>query len=66
MESSRRREVTRYILMEVTPDRYELPVAVADSLRALAKLRGVTPSAISHSVHKFGDRGKYRRVEVEP
>lgn len=25
----------------------------------------VTPAAISHSVHKFGDRGKYRRVEVE-
>lgn len=40
------------------------PVAVADSLRALAKLRGVTPAAISHSVHKFGDRGKYRRVEI--
>lgn len=58
--------VKRYIWMEVTPDRYELPVAVADSLRALAKLRGVTPAAISHSVHKFGDRGKYRRVEVEP
>lgn len=56
---------TRYIWMEVTPDRYELQVAVADSLRALAKLRGVTPAAISHSVHKFGDRGKYRRVEVE-
>lgn len=57
--------MTRYIWMEVTPDRYELPVAVADSLRALARLRGVTPAAISHSVHKFGDRGKYRRVEVE-
>ena len=57
--------MTRYIWMEVTPDRYELPVAVADSLRALAKLRNVTPAAISHSVHKFGDRGKYRRVEVE-
>lgn len=57
--------MTRYIWMEVTPDRYELPVAVADSLRALANLRGVTPAEISHSVHKFGDRGKYRRVEVE-
>lgn len=56
--------MTRYIWMEVTPDRYELPVAVADSLNALAKLRGVTPAAISHSVHKFGDRGKYRRVEI--
>lgn len=56
--------MTRYVWMEVTPDKYELPVAVADSLRALAKLRGVTPSAISHSVHKFGDRGKYRRVEI--
>lgn len=56
--------MTRYIWMEVTPDKYELSVAVADSLRALAKLRGVTPAAISHSVHKFGDRGKYRRVEI--
>lgn len=54
----------RYIWMEVTPDKYELPVAVADSLSALAKLLGVSPSAISHSVHKFGDRGKYRRVEI--
>ena len=56
--------MTRYIWMEVTPDKYELPVAVADSLGALAKLRGVTPAAISHSVHKFGDRSKYRRVEI--
>ena len=47
--------MTRYIWMEVTPD----------SLSALAKLRGVMPAAISHSVHKFGDRGKYRRVEVK-
>lgn len=59
-----RSNVTRYIWMEVTPDKYELPVAVADSLSALAKLLGVTPAAISHSVHKFGDRGKYRRVEI--
>ena len=56
--------MTRYIWMEVTPDKYELPVAVADSLNALAKLLGVTPAAISHGVHKYGEKSKYRKVEV--
>lgn len=54
----------RYIWMEVTQDEYELPVAVAGSLNALARILGVTPSAISHGVKKFGSRSKYRKVEV--
>lgn len=44
------------IYMKVTKDEYQLPVAVADSVRELAKMVGVTPEMVHHllSAHKKG------------
>lgn len=57
------------IWMEVTRDRYELPVAVADSATELAKMAGVKPQSIMEHTCKAA-RGKIKRqrfvkVEVE-
>lgn len=56
-----------FIYMEVTQDKYELPVAVAGSVKELAIIRGITENAISSSMshaRKNGYKCKYVRVEV--
>ena len=53
--------MTLYI--KVTKDRYELPVAVAESKSELARMLGVTPSAITHGMH--GLKKTYLEVEVD-
>lgn len=57
------------IWMEVTRDRYELPVAVADSATELAEIVGVKPQSICQSRMR-AEKGKLRhqrfiRVEVD-
>lgn len=49
--------------MEVTKDRFELPVAVADTMDELAKLRGVDITSISHSLSR--PQTKFRRKYVK-
>ena len=56
--------------MAVTPDKYELPIAVADTGKELAKILGVTESNICHlwnRKRKSDRRCKYYiyRIEVE-
>lgn len=56
--------------MAVTPDIYELPLAIADTAKSLAKMLGVTESNVCHLWHRKrkGDiRCKYYiyRIEVE-
>lgn len=55
--------------LEVTPDKYELPLAVADSARELGKLRGKKPNTIMSCAGrvKAGKRKQsiYVKVEVE-
>ncbi len=53
-----------YVYMEITKDRYELPVAVADTMAELAKICGVHMTAISHAING-AKRTKYIRVEIE-
>ena len=53
------------LYMKVTRDKYELPVAVADTKAELARIVGVSLSAISHSLHGPGTRKAYVEVEVE-
>ena len=53
------------IYMEVTPDKYRLPLAVANSVRDLAKLRKVSPCTIYQSIKKGGAKGIYIKVEIE-
>ena len=56
------------VYMEVTKDKFELPIVVADSAYELARLCGVTPSAVIHSVSTNSKRqiknSKYKRVWV--
>lgn len=56
------------LYLEVTQDRFELPVIVADSLQELAALAGVRKTSICHAMQnakKKGWKSRYLRVEVE-
>ena len=50
------------LYMEVTPDKYELPLAVAESLAELAKMRMMTYNALHHT---FGKSKLRRFVKVD-
>lgn len=56
------------VWMEVTKDKYELPVAVADTAKELAEKCGVKPKAIERAcwAHKKGTTKtcKWRKVEM--
>lgn len=52
--------------MKVTPDEYELPVAVADSASELAKMCGVTANSIRMVVLRAKRKGcGYRSIYVK-
>lgn len=55
------------VYMEVTKDKYELAVAVADTAQRLAELRGVSVFAIKKGIArgKQGIKTKYRKVVIE-
>ncbi len=57
------------IWMKVTHDKYELPVAIADSAAELARKLGVSKGSIESSVSRqkrgLNLHSIYRRVEVE-
>lgn len=57
------------IYVMIAKDKYELPLAVADSVIELARIVGVTPNAISCEIwkHEHGHikKSKYIRVESE-
>lgn len=59
----------KVLWMEVTKDKYELPVAVADTQGELAEMRGTTKDRIKSCYSKYKleitKECKYRRVEVE-
>ena len=57
------------IYIEVTRDKYELPVRVADSVSELARMSGCTTnnisSAISHFQHRAQKSARFYKVDVE-
>lgn len=56
------------IWMAVTPDKYELPVAVADSAKELGMLLGKTANAIHSSMcnaRKRGNKSIYVKVVID-
>ena len=56
------------IYLCVTKDKYELPVAVADSPKELARLCGVSESAVSSGIshERYGNyNSRYKRVIIE-
>ena len=61
-------EFVKHVYLLVTKDEFELPLAVADSMYELARICGVTPSTIMHSVSTTSKRqvknSQYKRVWV--
>ena len=58
-----------YVYMKITKDKYELPVAVAESTTELAQICGLkgsgsVRSAINDSI-RLGRRSQYIKVEVD-
>lgn len=55
------------VYMAVSRDKYELPLAVADSMWELARLRGVTAGAVCKGVDRQtrGKSSSYVRVWIE-
>ena len=57
------------LYMEVTSDKYELPVAIAESPRELARMTNtksnIIRSAICHGKESGRMRSKYVKLEVE-
>lgn len=57
------------LYLAVTPDKYELPIAVRDNPTDLGNIFGVTRTTVSTSIHKNspGKRSgvKFIRVEVD-
>ena len=66
MSSGTRQEVATVTLyLKVTKDKYELPVAVADSKKELARILGLHPSGLYRAfIHGQGN-SCYVEVEVE-
>ena len=61
-------EVRNVLYMQITRDKYELPMAVADSAAELARMIGVKPdtvrSAMCHD-KKAGHKCSYIKVEID-
>ena len=57
------------VYMEVTKDKYELPLALADSARELSRMTGATKSTIYKSVSRIKTgkhkQGRFVKVEFE-
>lgn len=57
-----------YVYMAVTVDEYELPVAIADTIVALAKMMNTTDTAIRSSLYqeKIGriKKARYKKVWI--
>jgi hypothetical protein len=56
------------VYMAVTKDRFQLPVAVADSAAELAELVGVCVNTVFHGAWRsehMDKVGKYLRVEID-
>lgn len=56
-----------FVWLKVTADRYELPLAVADTGEELARVCGTSPNNVYSTMSKakrLGHRCQYVRVEV--
>ena len=43
---------TKYLWMQVTPDEYELPIVVEETLKELSKKIGLSAKTIEHAVNE--------------
>lgn len=54
-----------YYWLLVTPDKYELPLYVADSAQELADYCGVIRNTIYSTMSRHSERSRYKRVKKE-
>lgn len=60
----------KYLWMAVTPDKYELPIAVADTARELSRMLGSNNNLVSkqycqHNKNKSKKWTKYKIVKIK-
>ncbi len=69
-----KRGVAMTVWLEITQDEYELPVAVADTVAELARIRHTTDSAICQTIKYYSrrkqdnitkDKCKYIKVQID-
>ena len=53
----------KYVYLKVTKDKYEYPLAMADSICELARIVGVDRTTIHRNLKK--ENGRYKKVPVE-
>lgn len=54
----------KYLWLLVTKDKYELPLAVADTANELARMTGTTKNNIVSQISRGNKKSMYRRVEA--
>jgi len=53
----------RYIWLAVTADKFELPIAVADSAKKLANMLGINENTVYTSIHsKLSGKNSKRKI----
>lgn len=55
--------MTRYIYLAVTADRYELPIAVADTTREMADICGISESRACKSIKEHEQNAVKQRTK---
>lgn len=56
------------LYVAVTADKYELPIAVADSQKELAHMLGIAPSVVNYKIRHSKNvqmKKKFKVIEVE-
>ena len=57
------------VYMKVTRDKYELPVAIANTMKELAQILGVKKDTISGCISRYNrgiaSHSAYRKVEID-
>lgn len=58
--------IAKYIWMAVTPDEYELPLAIADTAKELAELVGISTETVKSNTcrHNSGNMSGRKFVKV--
>lgn len=56
------------LYMKVTKDKYELPIAVAGTIKELAIMLGINENSVNHQFYrqrKYGTNCGYVKVEID-